>query len=94
MPADPIPHDRAVVDRIVDGSIAVLLVGPDETEAHVPASSLPDTARDGTWLVVEPDDCSVRVLAIDRELTERRAADLDTRLERLRSQRRGGRFDR
>jgi hypothetical protein len=94
VPADPIPHDRAVVDRIVDGTTAVLLVGPDEAEAHVPASSLPDGARDGTWLVVEPDEGTVRVLEIDRELTERRAADLDARLARLREQRRGGRFER
>ena len=94
MPADPIPHDRAVVDRIVDDTTAVLLVGPGETEAHLPASSLPDDARDGTWLVVEPDHCTVRVLEIDRELTERRTAHLDARLDRLREQRRGGRFDR
>ena len=94
MPGDPIPHDRAVVDRIVDGTTAVLLVGPAEAEAHLPASALPDGARDGTWLVVEPDDCTVRVLEIDRELTERRAADLGTRLDRLRKKRRSGRFDR
>lgn len=94
MPAEAIPHDRAVVDRIVDDSTAVLLVGPDETEAHVSAASLPEDARDGTWLVVEPEDGTVRVLDIDRELTERRAADLGSRLDRLHRERRGGRFDR
>jgi hypothetical protein len=94
VPDDPIPHDRAVIDRIVDGITAVLLVGPDEIEAHVPAASLPDDARDGTWLVVDVGDCTVRVLEVDRELTERRAADVDARLARLREQRRGGRFER
>ena len=94
MPADPIPHDRAVVDRIVDGTTAVLLVGAEEAEAHVPASSLPADAREGTWLVVESDGCTMRAVEIDRELTEQRDADLRERLDRLREQRRGGRFER
>jgi hypothetical protein len=91
---DAVPEDRAVVDRIVDGTTAVLLVGPGEREAHVPAETLPDGVGDGTWLLVDPDTHPVEVLGVDRELTDRRAADISTRMERIRQERHGGRFDR
>lgn len=93
MPAEPIPHDRAVVDRVVDGATAVLLIGPEETEAHVDVSTLPDDTRDGTWLVVDPTASPVQVLGVDRQLTEDRASEIATRMDRLRQERHGGRFN-
>jgi hypothetical protein len=92
--ADTVPEDRAVIDRIVDGNTAVLLVGPGEREAHVPADALPDGVGDGTWLRIDPETDPVEVLGVDRELTDRRAADISTRMERIRQERHGGRFDR
>ena len=77
-----VPTDAAVLDRIEDG-LAVLLVGPDEVEVTVPAALLPAGARDGDWF---------RWLVPDRELTERRRAEVAARLERIRRDRRGGRF--
>jgi hypothetical protein len=44
---------RAVVDRIEDGGVAVLLVGDDEqTRIDVPVSLLPDGVRDGDHLKI------------------------------------------
>ena len=92
-PPPPIPADRAVVDRVVEGT-AVLLVGPDETERHVAADRLPAGAGEGTWLAVDPDADPVVVIAVDAELTAERRQGLEDRLARIRRERRGGRFDR
>jgi hypothetical protein len=94
VPDDAVPEDRAVVDRVVDGRTAVLLVGPEETEAHVDVGLLPEDVTDGTWVVVDPTASPIEVLGVDRELTRRRADDISARLERVRQRRRGGRFGR
>lgn len=90
---EAIPHDRAVLDRIVDGSTAVLLVGAAGHELTLPADRLPEDASDGTWLVLDVDVDPPVVVAIDEELTELRRRDLSSRLSRVRQERRGGRFD-
>jgi beta-lactamase superfamily II metal-dependent hydrolase len=77
-----IPPDRAVVDRIVDGTTAVLLVGPTEDELLVPADSLPEEAAEGSWVVVDLDADPPTVSGIDHELTEARSRDLEARMER------------
>lgn len=46
---------RAVIDRIVDGTHAVLLVGEEETELVMPVNNLPAGAREGTWLSLRQD---------------------------------------
>jgi len=102
VPVDPddaggpaaIPADRAVVDRIVDASTAVLLVGPDEFEVHIPAEALPDGAADGTWLVIDLDGPSPRIVEIDQARTDELASDLADRLAHLRATRSRGRFQR
>lgn len=85
-----VPTDRAVVDRIVDGTTAVLLVGPGETELIVRAGDLPDGATEGSWVVLggEPP----RPVALDGDRTTARRAAVDERLARLRHQRGGRRF--
>ena len=90
MPDDrSIGPDRAVVDRIVDGETAVLLVGPQQAELHVPVDHLPEGATDGTWIIL---DLAAFIVGIDQDLTDRRRAKLDARLAQLRQQRAGGRF--
>lgn len=44
--------EEAVLDRIEDGTYAVLLVDEQETEFVVPAEQLPDDATPGKWLRV------------------------------------------
>lgn len=94
MPDEVVPADRAVLDRVVEGATAVLLVGPDEWEAHVEAAVLPSSAEDGTWLIVDPETSPVGILGVDEEMTARRTRDVAARMQRLREHRRGGRFER
>ena len=46
---------KAVIDRIIDGAQAVLLVGEDETEKVVSFNDLPSGAGEGMWLLLHPD---------------------------------------
>lgn len=91
---EPVPDDRAVLDRIVDDATAVLLVGPNEVEVHVPADALPDGATDGTWLVLDLDGDMPRVIAIDQRRTDDQRANLENRMARIRATRSRGRFQR
>jgi hypothetical protein len=91
---DPIPHDRAVVDRIVDNRHATLLRGPDEVELIVAAASLPADATEGTWLVLNRVDTEWRVIDTDHQMTSERRRDLEGRLDQIRANRRGDRFSR
>lgn len=86
-----VPADRAVIDRVVDGRLAVLLVGPTEDTLHVPVEVLPEGATEGTWLAL---DLTRVIVGIDEERTEARAEDVHRRMERIREERRGGRFER
>jgi hypothetical protein len=86
--------DRAVIDRIVDEAIAVLLVGPTEGEVHLPVDQLPDRASEGDWVIVDLDADPPTVMSIDDELTAARRDELEQRMERIRRARSGGRFGR
>ena len=59
---------RAVVDRVEDGGVAVLLVGDDEgVSVDLPASLLPAGAEGGSHLVITVSlDESSRASAEDR----------------------------
>lgn len=89
-----VPDDRAVIDRIVDGSSAVLLVGSEEHERIVAASVLPDDAREGVWVVVDPSTEPVTVIEVDHERTAHRAERIEQQLEQIRERQHGGRFPR
>ncbi len=77
-------EERAVIDRIVDGEHAVLLVGPEEEERIVPRSCLPPEAKEGVWLLVTFDDDRLLQARIDHEATDRAAERIVSKLERLR----------
>ena len=79
-----VPDDAAVVDRIVDGRHAVLLVGAGEVELVVDVARLPEGTVEGDWLRIG--------LAADPERTAQRRRDLEERMERIRRTRGGGRF--
>jgi hypothetical protein len=80
-----IPSDAAVVDRIEDGTHAVLHVGPDEVELIVDVALLPHGTVEGDWLRVG--------LSADPERTASRRTALEGRLDRIRRSRGGRRFD-
>jgi hypothetical protein len=78
----------------VDGETAVLLVGPAEEEVLLPATSLPPGATEGSWVVLDRTSTPPSVVELDAALTDARTEAFDARLERLRRDRRGGRFGR
>lgn len=75
MPLDDpsgIGTDRALVDHIEDGRIAVLHVGPGRVGMHVPVEELPPEAEVGTWVVLDVQSQPPLVLGIDEPLTRQR----------------------
>jgi hypothetical protein len=91
---EPVPADRGVIDRIVDGRTAVVLVGPEEDELHVPVDALPDDAEASSWVVLDLEGDPPAVTGVDHDRTEARARDVEDRLARVRARRGGGRFGR
>lgn len=74
----------AVVDRIVDGTHVVLLVGPDEVERIIPRRELPVAVREGTWLKVRfRGECLVEAV-IDTEAAEAAARRITAKMDLLR----------
>lgn len=59
--------ERAVVDRVVDGKHAVLLVGTDEVERIVDVSALPAGVGEGAWLRVRFAGEDLVFAAVDEE---------------------------
>lgn len=94
--APPLAEDRAVLDQVVEGTTALLLVGPQEQELHLTVDALPEGAAEGDCLILElpPGQDLPRVVGIDRELTQARRAAVTSRLTHVRERRSGGRFDR
>jgi hypothetical protein len=95
VPADqptPVAEDRAVIDRIVDGTTAVLLIGPEETEKQVRVEDLPKDAGEGDWLILDVDQDPFTIVGIDTELTDARRAAIDDKLDRIRQRQTGNRF--
>jgi hypothetical protein len=64
------PKQKAVIDRIVDGEHAVLLVGEEQVEYIVPVRMLPTDTAPGTWLRVRFSDGQLVEAAVDNEETE------------------------
>lgn len=76
--------EKAVVDRIVDGQHAVLLVGEAESEHVIPAKALPEQAREGAWLRVRIESGVLVDFALDAEETEQARQRVRSKLEQLR----------
>lgn len=58
---------RAVIDRVEDGGVAVLLVGDGRTQVDVPRDLLPEGAREGDHLRIKFSlDAPARAGAEDR----------------------------
>ncbi|CAN5729287.1 DUF3006 domain-containing protein [soil metagenome] len=64
----------ATIDRF-EGEIAVLLVEPEQTPVNVPRSDLPEEVKQGDVVRLEG--------SIDGEETERRRAEVQDKIERL-----------
>jgi hypothetical protein len=84
---------RAVIDRLV-GDLAVVHVGEEGWEVHLPVDRLPEGAGSGTHLRVVLHDGTVTDLTVDAISTEQTARSISARLARIRRQQRGGCFGR
>lgn len=80
--------EKAVLDRVVDGAHAVLLVGEEEREHVVPLTLFPSGATPGTWLKVRIIDGNVVEAHIDEEETARARKRIAEKLNRLRERKR------
>ncbi len=75
---------KAVVDRIEEGSQAVLLVGEDEREFVIPVEELPEGAGAGAWLRVRLEGADLTVLGIDQGEEDAARQRIEDKLARLR----------
>lgn len=82
----PPPHiTRAgMIDRVVDGSLAVLLVDGEQEELLVPVDELPENARAGDWLILRRDGVGALSLELDPEATATAARRIEAKLRALR----------
>jgi hypothetical protein len=79
-------REVAVVDRIVDGEHAVLLVGAEpRREVIVPIGALPDEVREGHWLTLELEGDRVVRAEIDRGATDDARDRVKSKLDALRA---------
>ena len=80
--------EKAVVDRIEDGDLAVVLVGDDEVEHVVSLGQLPPGTESGSWLRVEFDGDQLLWAVLDED----GKADVTQRVqEKIQKLRRRGR---
>ena len=73
---------RAVIDRIVDGKHAVLLV-EDQEQKVIPREHLPEDAQAGDWLEVTFDGDRLLSARVDEQETEAAIARISDKIRRL-----------
>ncbi len=72
----------AVIDRIVDGITAVLILEEGQEEFLCPALSLPEGSKEGLWLLVRIEDGEL----VDVEIDHERTAAMEERIRSKRAQ--------
>lgn len=81
--------EKAVIDRIVDGKTAIILVGDDERQHHYPAGKLPEGAQEGTCLRVQIENGEILSLEVDQEETDTVRRRIQEKIDKLRARDRG-----
>ncbi|MFC0470452.1 DUF3006 domain-containing protein [Halalkalibacter kiskunsagensis] len=76
--------EKAIVDRLVDGKHAVLLVGAKEIEKVIPSSKLPSGVTAGTVVKVEFRGDELGSIEADHEETDKTKERIKSKLELLR----------
>ncbi|MFW6111187.1 MAG: DUF3006 domain-containing protein [Thermoproteota archaeon] len=75
---------KAVIDRVEEGKIAVILVEEEGLEFKIPVNELPKDIEEGVWLNVDIEDGELVVLEIDEEETEKRKNRIQEKIKTLR----------
>ncbi|WP_161568192.1 DUF3006 domain-containing protein [Anaerobacillus alkaliphilus] len=76
---------KGVIDRIVDGKWAVLLVGDEEKEYNVPLVSLPSNAKQGSIVQLELENEEITKIVILEDETTSEHERINDKLNVLRS---------
>lgn len=76
--------EKAVIDRIVDGKDAVLLVGKNEQEHVILVEKLPQGAQEGSWLEVLLKEGSIQEIQLLMEDTEKIKRRIEDKMSLLR----------
>ncbi|WKA55121.1 DUF3006 domain-containing protein [Planococcus shixiaomingii] len=84
---------RGMLDRIEDGTHAVLLIEEQGREIVVPVSQLPAGSQVHTWFTITMEEDEIVSLQLDESLTEVKTEQAQSLMQRLRS-RSGSRFKR
>jgi hypothetical protein len=77
-------QQQAVLDRIVDGAFAVLLVGEAEEERIVPVDRLPAGVAPGSRLQVRFEEDTLQWVEVNITETEQARDRIAEKLDRLR----------
>jgi hypothetical protein len=78
-------RQKAVIDRIEEGTWAVLLVGRNQTEKVIPVAHLPEGAKPGSWLRVRVEGDVVHDIVVDEGETQAARGRIESKLDQLRS---------
>lgn len=85
---------KGVIDRFTDEDQAVILIEKLNKELVVSCDELPDGSKESDWLTLKKTNGSFKIIAIDREKTERETkTSLDLR-DQLRAKSKGSKFRR
>lgn len=76
--------EKAVIDRIVDGKTAVILVGENEIQYEYPANKLPEGAKEGSWLRVEVEEDEITTIELDQQETNIVSDRIQSKMDKLR----------
>ncbi|GAA0451145.1 DUF3006 domain-containing protein [Alkalibacillus silvisoli] len=85
---------EGVLDEIVDGQTATILIESTNKTFHISAFDLPEGAREGDWLNVEVEDGEVVQLTINQQKTAEQKQSVKKRVDRLRRGSNGSKFKR
>lgn len=79
---------KGVIDRIVDGKWAVILVGDEEAEYQVPLEELPANIKEGSVVQVEIANGSVAKVVLLENETAAKQTEISSKLSLLQSRKR------
>lgn len=81
-----------VIDRIIDGRIAVILLEEEKRQFDVPVAQLPADATPGSWLRLGLHADEIVSIELDVEMTQQMKERIHNKAARLRSKRKVSKF--
>lgn len=84
---------RGILDRIEDGSRAVIILEEEGREIILPASRLPEGSDINSWFTIEVENGDL-VILLDEETTQLKEEQAKTLIQKLRRKKSDSRFKR